>query len=142
MIGKNNKDKKDARNGEIIAFLGKDTEFKGIISYNSGTIRIDGKVEGEIITKGTLIVGEDAVINGEITVSSIICGGKIIGNVNASEKVQLRSNAVLNGSIKSPVLTIEEGVYFNGDCEMKKAGEEKKEKKDSKDNKVLKEVSS
>ena len=52
---------------EIIAFLGKGTEFKGVLSYE-GTVRIDGKVEGEIITKGTLVVGESAIINAEVAV--------------------------------------------------------------------------
>ncbi|MDC4224547.1 MAG: polymer-forming cytoskeletal protein [Candidatus Manganitrophus sp.] len=52
--------------------------LKGFITY-SGTVRIDGKVEGEIITQGKLVVGETAVINAEISAGTVICGGKISG---------------------------------------------------------------
>lgn len=104
---------------EIIAFLGKGTEFKGIITY-SGTVRIDGKVEGEIITQGKLIVGETAVITAEISAGTVICGGKIAGNIRASQRVHLLSKAMMTGSVNTPNLIIEEGVNFNGKCEMGK----------------------
>jgi cytoskeletal protein CcmA (bactofilin family) len=105
------------RNEEIIAFLGKGTEFKGVITYE-GTIRIDGKVEGEVVTKGTLIVGETASINAEISAGTVVSGGRITGNIRAHDKVHLLSTAVQTGSINSPSLVVEEGVLFNGKCEM------------------------
>lgn len=114
---------KGQRTDEIIAFLGKGTEFKGVITYE-GTVRIDGKVEGEIITQGTLIVGETATINAEVSAGVVISGGKITGNIRASQKVHLLSKAILNGSLNTPNLIIEEGVNFTGKCEMAKAEEE------------------
>ncbi|TAJ98206.1 MAG: polymer-forming cytoskeletal protein [Candidatus Manganitrophaceae bacterium] len=110
---------KGAQSDEIMAFLGKGTEFKGIITY-SGTVRIDGKVEGEIVTQGKLIVGETAVINAEISAGTVICGGKISGNIRASQRVHLLSKAMMTGSVNTPNLIIEEGVSFNGKCEMGK----------------------
>jgi len=118
MLKKEDKDR-TFKNEEIIAFLGKGTEFKGVITYE-GTIRIDGKVEGEIVTKGTLIVGETATINAEISAGTVISGGRITGNIRALERVQLLSSAVQNGSINTPILAIEEGVLFNGKCEMER----------------------
>lgn len=109
---------------EIIAFLGKGTEFKGVLSYE-GTVRIDGKVEGEIITKGTLVVGESAVINAEVVVGTLVCGGKITGNISSKDKAHLLAPATIIGTIKTPVLIIEEGVRFDGKCDML-AKEEKK----------------
>jgi cytoskeletal protein CcmA (bactofilin family) len=117
MLRKDDKDRRDGAGDEVIAFLGKGTEFKGMITYN-GTIRIDGHVEGEIVTEGTLVVGEDAVIQAEISAGTVINGGKITGNVTALEKIQLLPTAVMEGSIKTPVLIIEEGVRFNGNCQM------------------------
>ena len=117
MLRRDDKDRKDGVGDEVIAFLGKGTEFKGLITYN-GTIRIDGHVEGEIVTEGTLVVGEGAVIHAEISAGTIINGGKITGNVTAMEKIQLLPTAVVDGSIKTPVLIIEEGVRFNGNCQM------------------------
>jgi cytoskeletal protein CcmA (bactofilin family) len=110
---------KDGTPEEIIAFLGKGTEFKGVITYH-GTIRIDGRVEGEIITEGTLVVGESAVINAEISAGTLISGGKITGNITALEKIHLLPTGVLDGSVKTPLLIIEEGVRFNGNCQMAK----------------------
>ena len=118
-LGKEDRGGTAAYTDEIIAFLGKGTEFKGIISYE-GTVRIDGKVEGEVFTKGTLVVGETAVINAEITAGTVVSGGTINGNITASGKVHLLSPAVLSGSIRTPVLIIEEGVKFNGSCDMNK----------------------
>ncbi|MBI3611365.1 MAG: polymer-forming cytoskeletal protein [Nitrospirae bacterium] len=111
------REEKDTAGNDIIAFLGKGTEFKGVITYH-GTIRIDGHVEGEIITEGILIVGEGAVIHAEISAGTVVSGGKIAGNITALEKVQLLPTAILDGSIKAPLLIIEEGVRFNGNCQM------------------------
>jgi cytoskeletal protein CcmA (bactofilin family) len=122
MLRREEKDR-GGQSEEIVAFLGKGTEFKGMITYD-GTIRIDGKVEGEIITQGTLIVGESAVIQAEISAGSIICGGKITGNIQAHQKVHLLSKAVLSGSVTTPNLIIDEGVSFNGRCEMNKGQKE------------------
>lgn len=103
--------------GDISAFVGKGVEFKGIISY-SGTVRIDGYLDGEIHTDGVLLIGEDAVIHAKITAGTIVCKGKITGDVVAKERVKLRAPAVMNGSVKAPVLSMEDGVLFNGALEM------------------------
>jgi len=102
---------------DIIAFVGEGVEFKGTISY-SGTVRIDGTLEGEIRTDGTLLIGEDAVIQAKISAGMIVCKGKITGDVVAKEGVKLRAPAVITGSVKTPVLSMESGVLFNGGLEM------------------------
>jgi len=101
----------------IVAFVGKGVEFKGTITY-SGTVRIDGALDGEIHTDGSLLVGEGAVITAKVTAGTIVCMGKITGDVTAKEKVKLQAPAVLSGGVKTPVLSIEEGVLFNGSLEM------------------------
>jgi cytoskeletal protein CcmA (bactofilin family) len=103
--------------GDISAFVGKGVDFKGTISY-SGTVRIDGYLDGEIHTDGVLLIGEDAVIQAKITAGTIVCKGKITGDVVAKECIKLRAPAVMNGSVKTPVLSMEDGVLFNGALEM------------------------
>ena len=103
--------------GDISAFVGKGVEFKGIISY-SGTVRIDGYLDGEIHTDGVLLIGEEAVVQAKITAGTIVCKGKVTGDVVAKECVKLRAPAVMNGSVKTPVLSMEDGVLFNGALEM------------------------
>jgi len=112
---------------EITAFLGKGTEFKGVLSFE-GTIRVDGKVDGEVISKDTLIAGDGAYLHGEITVGTLISSGKVFGNISASQKVHILAPGTIQGNIKTPRLIIEEGVLFDGKCEMaseKKASEQK-----------------
>src|SRR5512137_2023842 len=106
-----------AEHAEITAFLGKGTEFKGVLSFE-GTIRVDGRVEGEILSKDTLIAGDEAYLQGEISVGTIITSGKIVGNINASKKVHVLAPGVIEGNIKTPNLILEEGVSFDGSCEM------------------------
>jgi cytoskeletal protein CcmA (bactofilin family) len=116
-----------AEHAEITAFLGKGTEFKGVLSFE-GTIRVDGRVEGEVLSKDTLIAGDEAHLQGEISVGTIISSGKIVGNVIASQKAHILAPGVIEGNIKTPKLIIEEGVTFDGKCEMagqKKAADQK-----------------
>ncbi|TAL11775.1 MAG: polymer-forming cytoskeletal protein [Nitrospirae bacterium] len=109
-----------ASDEEVIAFVGRGVEFKGVITYD-GTVRIDGRLDGEIHTDGVLVVGEDAVLTAQITAGTVISRGKITGDIVAAGKVRLQAPAVLNGSVKAPLLSIEEGVLFNGSLEMAKA---------------------
>jgi cytoskeletal protein CcmA (bactofilin family) len=116
-----------AEHAEITAFLGKGTEFKGVLSFE-GTIRVDGKVEGEVISKDTLIGGDEAHLQGDVSVGTLILSGKAVGNISASQRVHLLAPAVIEGNIRTPKLIIEEGVTFDGKCEMasqKKASEQK-----------------
>lgn len=112
-------DKKSGALGgdENFTFLGKGVDFKGIVHFE-GTVRIDGRLEGEIHTKGTLVVGELATIKGIISAGVLVSSGKINGTVTASERVQLLKPAVLIGDVRTPAITIEDGAHFHGMCDM------------------------
>ena len=101
-----------------VAFVGKDVEFKGIITY-SGTVRIDGSLEGEIHTDGGLFVGPEAVLKAKVSAGMVVCQGTIHGDIQAKDQIVLRAPAVVQGSLTTPVLSMEEGVVFNGTLEMK-----------------------
>jgi cytoskeletal protein CcmA (bactofilin family) len=111
---------------EINAFLGKDTEFEGKLSFK-GAVRIDGHFTGEIFTEGTLIVGELAVIESNIHVSHIIISGEIRGNIIADNRIEIHAPGKVFGNIQAPTVIIEEGVIFEGNCRMQ--GTEKAEDK-------------
>jgi cytoskeletal protein CcmA (bactofilin family) len=102
---------------DVSAFVGKGVEFKGTITYN-GTVRIDGLLDGEIHTEGVLLVGEEAIITAKVTAGTIVCKGKITGDICATDKIKLRAPAIISGGVKTPMLSIEEGVLFNGTLEM------------------------
>lgn len=97
--------------------LGKGVDFRGIVSFN-GTVRVDGRVEGEIHTSGTLIVGEYAVIKGIVSAGVLMNSGKINGTITATEKIQMLKTGVLVGDIRTPSIAVEEGSHFHGMCDM------------------------
>jgi cytoskeletal protein CcmA (bactofilin family) len=116
VFGLPNKKNAASSKDEALTFLARGFEFKGMLNFE-GTVRIDGVVTGEIHTKGTLILGEHAIIEGNVTAGTIVSGGKINGNVTAREKVKLVSTAALMGTLRTPLLDVEEGVRFKGTCE-------------------------
>ncbi|MEK7352748.1 MAG: polymer-forming cytoskeletal protein [Nitrospirota bacterium] len=102
---------------ESFTLLGKGADFKGVMSFD-GTVRIDGRVEGEIYITGTLIVGEHAIIEGIVSVGVLMNSGKINGTVTALEKIHILKPGELVGDIRTPVIAIEEGSHFHGMCDM------------------------
>jgi len=113
------KEKKDMKknDAEIKAYMGEDTVFNGLLNY-SGTVRIDGKFEGQVITEDTLIIGETGHLMAEISAGTIICMGYVEGNLMASQKIEIHSTSKVVGNIKSPALNIELGGVFDGTCDM------------------------
>lgn len=81
-------------------------------------LRINGKFEGTLNTKGNLMVGENAIVNADIVGEDMILGGRISGKITASRMVTLTSTAQVNGDIEVPKLVVEEGAIFNGKCKM------------------------
>jgi len=112
---------------QINAFLGKDTEFEGKLSFK-GAVRIDGRFTGEIFTDGTLIAGEAAIMKSEIHVSHIIISGEVRGNIIADKRIEIHAPGKVYGNIQAPVVVIDEGVIFEGNCRMQKIEAEKEKK--------------
>jgi cytoskeletal protein CcmA (bactofilin family) len=102
---------------ENFTLLAKDVDFKGVVNFD-GTVRVDGRVEGEIHTTGMLIVGEHAVIKGVISAGVLMNSGNINGTITAVEKIQILKPGVLVGDIRTPSIAIEEGSHFHGMCNM------------------------
>ena len=113
------KEKTDVKknDAEIKAYMGEDTNFNGLLNF-TGTVRIDGKFEGQVITEDTLIIGETGHLTAEISAGTVICMGYVEGTVMASQKIEIHSTSKVVGSIKSPALHIELGGVFDGTCDM------------------------
>ncbi|MFP4086970.1 MAG: polymer-forming cytoskeletal protein [Desulfobacteraceae bacterium] len=99
----------------ISAFLGPDTEFEGKLSFH-GAVRIDGRFKGEISTDGTLIVGEGGEIQAEIKACRVLISGEVRGDIVAREKIDIVSPGKVFGNIEAAVVTVEEGVFLEGNC--------------------------
>ena len=103
--------------------MGEGAVFNGSLSFE-GTVRIDGKFEGQVNTDDTLIIGETGHLRAEIFAGTVICLGHVEGTIIASKKVEIHSNSRVSGNIKSPGLYIELGGIFDGSCDM--SGKENK----------------
>ena len=118
MWGEKGKQKKEDKFGnEKYTYLGREVDIKGRAHFE-GTVRVDGRFEGEIDTDDTLIIGEQAFVKGVIRAGTIINGGRIEATLTATNKVQLLKSSVLIGDVRSPSLSMEDGVFFQGRCDM------------------------
>ena len=117
---------------EINAFLGAGTNYHGKLHFQ-GAVRIDGNFQGEVVSEGTLVIGQEAVVDGQVKVGQLVLSGKIKGEVEAKTKVVLHKTANLQGNIRTPVLVVEEGAVLEGELVMGGAGSipEKKTDEDS-----------
>lgn len=111
--------RKKKKSGVISTFLGPDASIDGTLEFR-GTIRVDGNVRGRITgTDSTLIVGERAVIDADIAVDSAIIMGVVKGAIDAREKIEVYPPGHVTGDIYAPVISIDSGATFNGNCGMK-----------------------
>lgn len=114
--------------GNLNSILGPGCKVKGNIDIK-GTLRIDGDFDGEIKCPDTLIIGKSGVVKAEVTVKNAVIGGKLIGNIQASNKIELQTGSHVEGDISTARLVIDEGVFFEGACKMgTQAGEKPAEK--------------
>jgi len=114
---KRDKERVGADFGEIRAFLGEGTQFKGVLSF-AGAVRIDGHLEGEVIGEELLIIGEPGRVNAEIEVGTLVVSGRVHGTITARDRVELLRSSRVDGTIRTPCLVVAEGALFNGNCEM------------------------
>jgi cytoskeletal protein CcmA (bactofilin family) len=107
--------------GSLNSILGQGCKVKGDIELK-GTIRVDGEFEGKIDCPDTLIVGKSGVVKANVNVKNAVIGGKIIGNISATNKIELQTGSHVEGDIATTRLVIDEGVFFEGNCKMGSSG--------------------
>jgi cytoskeletal protein CcmA (bactofilin family) len=88
-----------------------------------GDLRIDGTVTGNIICKKRLVIGEHALVQGDIVCSSLDIAGKVNGNVKAKKDLHLRQTATLKGNVIAANFVVEPQANFTGNCQLLPAGE-------------------
>ena len=85
---------------------------------SSGNIRVDGEIQGDIISQSNVSVGENGQVNGQINANVITIGGKVSGTIKANEKLVLDSKGNLKGDIFTKILVVEAGAKFDGKSKM------------------------
>ena len=102
---------------EINVFWNKGCVLNGKMA-SEGIFHLDGKMEGEISHIGTLIIGETAVIKGNVEANVLILNGQLEGEVNAKERMEIHSRGKLFGTVHTPIFVIQDGGTFEGNCKM------------------------
>ncbi len=111
--------------GNVDAFIGKGCKISGNLTF-TGRAELDGEVEGEVHAKEPLVIGEAAVVTAKISGTDVLVRGTVNGDIFASKSLTLKRPAKIVGNISSPLLTIEEGVIFEGKCSMAGSSQENK----------------
>jgi len=95
-------------------YLGKGSRMRGKLNVDE-TVQVDGNVEGDIFAE-TLILGEAAVVTGQISGHTVVIKGHVTGDINAQTRVEICGSGELHGNIVAPTLVIREGGIFEGRC--------------------------
>jgi cytoskeletal protein CcmA (bactofilin family) len=104
-------------NTEDITIISNGVKIEGKVT-STGSIRVDGTLQGDLNTRGNVSVGEQGKIKGEIIANIVTIGGNVVGTVNAKDKLVLEAKCVLKGDIITKVLVIEAGAKFDGKSNM------------------------
>ena len=112
--------KKKASSGRLGAFLDEGSEIEGRYTC-SGTVMFDARLRGELTAKDTLVIGERGVVHASLTATAVVVHGEVVGDVTATERVELKKTARVTGDIEAPVVVMEEGAIHDGECRMTKA---------------------
>ena len=102
---------------KAVTILTSGCHFNGKL-YCRGSSRIGGKIEGQIISEGLLIIEEEAIVLGEIKAEEAIIQGQVVGKLEAHGRVELASSCKYDGDITTPSLCVHEGAQFNGRSHM------------------------
>ncbi|PRY89219.1 bactofilin family protein [Mongoliibacter ruber] len=97
--------------------ISRETHITGDITAQ-GNIRIEGTVDGMVKSTTKVVIGDSAIIRGNITSKEAEISGKIEGEVICSELLFLKKSAIINGNISTQKLVVENGAIFNGKCQM------------------------
>jgi len=106
---------KEFRHAKTTSFLGEGTELEGRLEVRGG-LRIDGHLKGSILSGSVVTLGDSADVEADIHAEAVISSGRIVGDIEAAEHVQLSLPGSVTGAIKTRELTLEKGVFFDGSC--------------------------
>jgi cytoskeletal protein CcmA (bactofilin family) len=107
----------DHPEAELNGFVDAGSHLHGELRFDA-SFRIEGKVEGSIVSDGVLVIGEGGEVDGDIRVGQIYISGTVRGTLHAAKKVQLCSQGRLFADLETPSLAIEDGAVFEGRCVM------------------------
>ena len=108
-------------NGAAQTVITSEVEIKGVIK-SAGSVRMDGKLDGDLASQGDSILGKTATMKGNISGNNVVIEGTINGTIAARDKIEMKAAARITGDIKSKRLAVEDGVTFIGKADVNPGG--------------------
>jgi cytoskeletal protein CcmA (bactofilin family) len=102
---------------DLNGFMDEGTEFLGELRFRN-VLRIDGRLKGKVVSDNTLIVGETGHVEADIDCGVVSIRGTVLGRVHGRQRIELLAGSRVLATLVSPKLVIEDGAYFEGECEM------------------------
>ena len=112
-------DRAPPKEAEHTTYIEEGSEIDGKFTF-TGTVVMNGRLRGEIVSNDNLIIGEKGVVNANIRAGVVHISGEVVGDVVASDRVELREKCRVYGDVSAPVVIIAEGALFEGQCRMTK----------------------
>ena len=119
MFGGGAKAQKPSRPREYTTHINDGTEIEGKITF-TGTVLLNGRLRGEVLSNDTLVIGEKGVVNASLRAGVVEVSGEVVGNITAVDRIELHSSCRVYGDIEAPVVIIDEGALLEGQCRMTK----------------------
>ncbi len=104
-------------NSKDLNLIGVGTTIEGKIR-SQGSLRIDGKLIGEVAVSENIAIGMTGEVEGNVTARNITVGGKVRGNIHAGEKLVFEGKATIRGDVRAAKIVVDEGATFDGNCRM------------------------
>jgi len=101
-----------------------DASMQGTLTFKDPVnLKINGKFEGKLITRGNLAIGENATVHADINGESVVIAGRVNGNIYAQREIRIIPPGCVQGNIQTPVLVVAEGAVLEGHCNMREGSE-------------------
>jgi cytoskeletal protein CcmA (bactofilin family) len=113
-------------NHGVTSIIDHGCEAQGRLNF-IGTVAMNGKFRGELFSADTLLLGKEGEVEAEVQVAVGIISGQVKGNITGRERIELSRTARIFGNIVTPILVLEEGAVFDGQCKTSRQEDQKHE---------------
>ena len=111
--------KSEVKQSDLNGFLDDGSHLQGELRFET-SFRIDGKFTGQVVSQGDLIVGAGGEVEGDLTVGQVFVSGTVKGTIRAARRIQITATGKVLADLETPVLVVEDGAFFRGNCTMER----------------------
>jgi cytoskeletal protein CcmA (bactofilin family) len=113
--------KSEGKQSDLNGFLDSGSHVNGELRFQT-SFRVDGKLDGTVVSDGDLIVGDGGEVEGDLRVGQIVISGTVRGTIRAAKRVHISPSGKVFADVDTPSLIIEDGAVFEGRCSMSREG--------------------